>query len=109
MMEKWQLERTKRWCQKLTLAHFSVVLDATQKAIMLNADGSKFADVPAKYQPATVELLRSGEKFMASPILPRQPEQSCRVESSNRVIVNKQIKNRFVYSSHVRPALSLIS
>lgn len=81
MIENRQLQQTRRWCELLTLAHFSVALDATQKAVILNYDGSKFADVPARYQAQAAQMLRSGESFTACPVL--QPAYRPPLLSSN--------------------------
>jgi hypothetical protein len=110
MTEKWKLDRAKRWCKKLTLAHFSVVLDTqTQKAVIVRYDGSIWRDVPDVYQVATVELLHSGETFTAQPIQPVRHERSYRAESSTRATESMKIANQFAYLSPVRPRLALVS
>ena len=81
-----QLEKARKWCQTLTLAHFSVVLDAaTQKAVILWYDGRVCKDVPSDYQAGVAALLRNGETFTAVSIqgqpTQRQFSQSCRRES----------------------------
>ena len=77
MTENRQLEKAKKWCKTLTLAHFSVVLDAaTQKAVILWYDGRVCKDVPALYQAGATALLRDGETFTAVEI---QPQRSARL------------------------------
>ncbi len=76
MTENRQLEKARKWCKTLTLAHFSVVLDtATQKAVIVRYDGSIWRDVPAPYQAGATALLRNGETFTAVEIQ-SQPQQS---------------------------------
>ncbi len=76
MTENRQLEKARKWCQTLTLAHFSVVLDAaTQKAVILWYDGRVCKDVPSDYQAGVAALLRNGETFTAVEIQ-SQPQRS---------------------------------
>ncbi len=75
MTENRQLEKAKKWCKTLTLAHFSVVLDAaTQKAVILWYDGRVCKDVPAPYQAGATALLQAGETFTAVEV--PQPQRS---------------------------------
>ena len=75
MTENRQLEKARKWCQAVTLAHFSVVLnEETQKAVIANYDGSIWRDVPAPYQAGAVALLRNGETFTAVSV--SQPQRS---------------------------------
>ena len=75
MTENRQLEKARKWCQTLTLAHFSVVLDAaTQKAVILWYDGRVCKDVPAPYQAGAAALLKDGETFTAVSV--SQPQRS---------------------------------
>ena len=88
MTENRQLEKARKWCKTLTLAHFSVVMDAaTQKAVIANYDGSIWRDVPAPYQAGATALLRNGETFTVVSIqgqpTQRQSSQSCQRESSH--------------------------
>ena len=81
-----QLEKARKWCQTLTLAHFSVVLDiATQKAVILWYDGRVCKDVPSDYQAGATALLRNGETFTAVEIQSQPTQQrflqSCQRES----------------------------
>ena len=111
MTENRQLEKAKKWCQTLTLAHFSVVLDAaTQKAVIANYDGSIWRDVPDDYQAGAAALLRDGETFTAVLIQSQlQSLQSYREESSRRQIEHMRTMRQPVDSSVVRQYLSSIS
>lgn len=104
MTENRQLQQARRWCDLMTLAHFSIALNATQKAVILNADGSKFANVPAKYQAAVWQLLTTGVTFAAAPIQPRQPARSYRAESSRQPTERKKIMRQSAGLIHARPA-----
>ena len=74
-----QLEKARKWCQTLTLAHFSVVLDiATQKAVILWYDGRVCKDVPSDYQAGAAALLRNGGTFTAVSIQPQRSAQPYR-------------------------------
>ena len=111
MTENRQLAQARKWCKALTLAHFSVVLDAaTQKAVILWYDGSIWRDVPAPYQAGATALLRDGETFTAVEIR-SQPRflQSYREESSRRQIEHMRTMRQPVDSSVVRQYLSSIS
>ena len=84
MTENRQLEKARKWCKTLTLAHFSVVLNVeTQKAVILWYDGRVCKDVPAPYQAGAVALLRNGETFTAVEIQ-IQPTQQRFSQSSRR-------------------------
>lgn len=111
MTENRQLEKARKWCQTLTLAHFSVVLDAaTQKAVILWYDGRVCKDVPAPYQAGATALLRNGETFTAVEIRSQlQSSQSYREESSRRQIEHMRTMRQPVDSSVVRQYLSSIS
>jgi hypothetical protein len=76
MTENRQLEKARKWCQTLTLAHFSVVLDtATEKAVILWYDGRVCKDVPSDYQAGATALLRNGETFTAVSIQGKPTQQ----------------------------------
>ena len=111
MTENRQLEKARKWCQTLTLAHFSVVLDmATEKAVIVRYDGSIWRDVPAPYQAGATALLRNGETFTAVEIRSQlQSSQSYREESSRRQIEHMRTMRQPVDSSVVRQYLSSIS
>ena len=110
MTENRQLEKARKWCKALTLAHFSVVLDtATQKAVIANYDGSIWRDVPQPYQASATALLRNGETFTAVSIQPGQSSQSYREEFSRRQIEHMRTMRQPVDSSTVRQYLSSIS
>lgn len=111
MTENRQLEKARKWCQTLTLAHFSVVLDAaTQKAVILWYDGRVCKDVPSDYQAGVAALLRNGETFTAVSIQSQsQSLQSYREESSRRQIEHMRTMRQPVDSSVVRQYLSSIS
>ena len=111
MTENRQLEKARKWCQALTLAHFSVVLDAaTQKAVMPQDDGRVCKAVPDDYQAGAVALLRDGETFTAVSIQSQsQSLQSYREESSRRQIEHMRTMRQPVDSSVVRQYLSSIS
>ena len=111
MTENRQLEKARKWCQTLTLAHFSVVLDAaTQKAVILWYDGRVCKDVPSDYQAGVAALLRNGETFTAVSIQSQsQSLQSYREESSRRQIEHMRTMRQPVDSSTVRQYLSSIS
>ena len=111
MTENRQLEKARKWCKTLTLAHFSVVPDtATQKAVILWYDGRVCKAVPAPYQAGAAALLRNGETFTAV-LIQSQPRflQSYRGESSRRQIEHMRTMRQPVDSSTVRQYLSSIS
>ena len=111
MSENRQVEKARKWCKTLTLAHFSVVLnEETQKAVIANYDGSIWRDVPAPYQAGATALLRNGETFTAVEIRSQlQSSQSYREESSRRQIEHMRTMRQPVDSSTVRQYLSSIS
>ena len=111
MTENRQLAQARKWCKTLTLAHFSVVLDAaTQKAVILWYDGRVCKDVPSDYQAGAAALLRNGETFTAVEIRSQlQSSQSYREESSRRQIEHMRTMRQPVDSSVVRQYLSSIS
>ena len=75
MTENRQLEKARKWCKTLTLAHFSVVLNVeTQKAVILWYDGRVCKAVPDDYQAGATALLRNGETFTAVSV--SQPQRS---------------------------------
>jgi len=75
MTENRQLAQARKWCQTLTLAHFSVVLDAaTQKAVIPQDDGRVCREVPAPYQTGAMALLQACETFTAVEV--PQPQRS---------------------------------
>lgn len=79
MTENRQVEKARKWCKTLTLAHFSVVLnEETQKAVIANYDGSIWRDVPSDYHAGAVALLRNGETFTAVEIQPQRSAQPYR-------------------------------
>ena len=111
MTENRQLEKARKWCQTMTLAHFSVVLNAaTQKAVILWYDGRVCKDVPDDYQTGAAALLRNGDTFTAAEIQSQsQSSQSYREESSHRQIEHMRTMRQPVDSSTVRQYLSSIS
>lgn len=92
--KNWKLEQARKWCTKLTLAHFSVVLDTvTQKAVILWHDGRIWRDVPDSYQAGTVALLHSGESFTALLIPPRH-EQSYLAQPSRQMPMRNRARTQ---------------